>query len=270
MSSSTLRCRTNRTIGLLRSLFVYHAIPLRQRRLRQLYAEFAGHGDLVFDVGAHVGNRTRALAALGCRVMAIEPQPDFARLLRTLFRHRTTVEIIEAAVGERMGRGSISISDRTPTMTTLATRWRDARAEDPAFAGVRWNRGLGVDVTTLDALIARVGLPTFVKIDVEGGEPNVLAGLTHPIRALSFEYLPHALDYTQSCVARLEALGSYQFNWSPGESYALAASGWMTGSALMATLETPAARRRSGDVYARLDKKQETEDGNQKPGSGNR
>jgi FkbM family methyltransferase len=266
MEPSTRSRRTDRAIGLLRSLFVYHAIPLRQRRLRHLYAEFAGHGDLVFDVGAHVGNRTRALAALGCRVVAVEPQPDFARVLRTLFGRSTTIEIIEAAVGEHVGRGSISISDRTPTMTTLAAGWRDARAEDPAFAGVRWNRGLGVEVTTLDALITRVGLPAFVKIDVEGGEPGVLAGLTRPIRALSFEYLPHTLDYTQACVARLETLGRYQFNWSPGESYALAASDWMTGGELMAALDTTAARRRSGDVYARLDGRQETERRRQEAG----
>ncbi|HJN43190.1 MAG TPA: hypothetical protein QF572_03290 [Vicinamibacterales bacterium] len=37
-------------------------------------------------------------------------------------------------------------------MTTLATRWRDERASDPVFPGVTWNRGIGVDATTLDAL----------------------------------------------------------------------------------------------------------------------
>lgn len=57
--------RTDRAIGLTRSLVVYHAIPWRQRRLRQLYSRFVGPGDLIFDVGAHVGNRARAFAALG-------------------------------------------------------------------------------------------------------------------------------------------------------------------------------------------------------------
>ena len=31
--------RADRIIGLLRSLAIYHAIPLRQRRLRRLYAQ---------------------------------------------------------------------------------------------------------------------------------------------------------------------------------------------------------------------------------------
>jgi FkbM family methyltransferase len=244
--------QTGRALGLIRSLVVYHAVPLRQRRLRRLYRRFAGPGDLTFDLGAHVGNRTRALAALGCRVVALEPQPDCARLLRAFFARRRNVEIVEAAVGERAGRASLSVSDRVPTMTTLATEWRDERARDPVFASVRWNRGIEVDATTLDTLIARFGTPVFIKIDVEGAEPKVLAGLSQPIQALSFEYLPHALDYTEACVARLRALGPYSFNWSPGESYRLASDRWMTGDELATALDTPPAQRRSGDVYARL------------------
>ena len=75
--------RASRAIGLLRSLAVYHGIPMRQRRLRRLYATLAAPGDLTFDLGAHAGNRTRALAAVGCRVVALEPQPS-CRKTRTI------------------------------------------------------------------------------------------------------------------------------------------------------------------------------------------
>jgi hypothetical protein len=80
----------------------------------------------------------------------------------------------------------------------------------------------------------------------------VLAGLSHPVRALSFEYLPRALDYARVCAARLCALGRYQFNWSSGESYRLAGDRWMNEIELSAALETADAQRRPGDVYARL------------------
>ena len=244
--------RTRRAVGLLRSLAVYHAVPLRQRRLRDLYRQFVTPGDLAFDLGAHVGNRTRALAAIGCRVVALEPQPDFARLLRAIFDRSEGVDIVEAAVGDRAGRASLSISERTPTMATLAEEWRDARARDPVFSGVRWDGPIDVETTTLDRLIERFGSPAFVKIDVEGAEPGVLAGLSQPLHSLSFEYLPQALDHTRACVARLRSLGPYRFNWSPGESYRLAADGWMSAEELASALETSDARRRSGDVYARL------------------
>ena len=40
----------NRTAGMLRSLAIYHGIPLRQRRLRRFYSQFLSRGDLVFDL----------------------------------------------------------------------------------------------------------------------------------------------------------------------------------------------------------------------------
>ena len=87
----------DRALGLARSLAIYHAIPFRQRRLRRLYRSFVGRGDLVFDIGAHAGNHVRSLTALGCRVVALEPQPDFARVLRFLFGRSSSVTILEAA-----------------------------------------------------------------------------------------------------------------------------------------------------------------------------
>src|SRR5581483_8323769 len=153
--------RVDRAIGLARSLAIYHGIPVRQRRLRALYATFVGPGDLVFDIGAHVGNHVRALAALGCRVVAVEPQPDFAWLLRAWFGRRPGVTVIEAAVGERPGRTPLAVSDRTPTVTTAAGAWRRARAADPDFARVRWNRRVEAERITLDQLIDRFGRPAF-------------------------------------------------------------------------------------------------------------
>lgn len=253
--------RTDRVIGLARSLFVYHAIPRRQRRMQRLYRQFASPGDVVFDIGAHVGNRARALAAIGCRVIALEPQPDFARILRLLFGRNARIEVVEAAVTGAEGDATLSVSERTPTVSTTATAWQEARAREPGFGGVEWNRQLRVRTVTADGLIARYGRPAFIKIDVEGGEPAVLDGLTTPVAALSFEYLPGAIGEVRACVDRLALLaattqppqaGSYEYNWSVGESYELASASWLDADALVAALQALGPAARSGDVYARL------------------
>jgi len=244
--------RIDRAVGLLRSLAIYHAIPLRQRRLKDLYTQFVRAGDLVFDIGAHAGNHVRAFSALGCRVVALEPQPDFAWLLRILFGRRSDVRIIEAGAGRAAGRGTLSISERFPTVTSLADGWRDRRSGEPDFADVRWNRSAEIEITTLDALIDAHGLPAFIKIDVEGSEPDVLAGLSRPVPALAFEFLPRALEQADACIARLGSLDRYVFNWSRGETHVLAARSWLSARDIVAALRTPEARQRSGDVYARI------------------
>jgi FkbM family methyltransferase len=252
MSHQFTMSTIDRVVGLLRSLAIYHAIPLRQRRLKNLYRQFVRAGDLVFDIGAHAGNHVRAFSALGCRVVALEPQPDFARLLRLLFSHRSGVRIIEAGAGRAAGRGTLSISERTPTVTSLSARWRDRRSADPDFTGVHWNRSVDIEVTTLDGLIQKHGVPAFIKIDVEGSEPDVLAGLSTAVPAIAFEFLPRALEQADACVERLGSLGPYVFNWSRGETYRLAASSWLSAREIAAALRSPDARERSGDVYARI------------------
>jgi FkbM family methyltransferase len=230
---------------------VYHLIPRRQRHLRALYAQFASAGELVFDIGAHVGNRTRALTSLGCRVVALEPQPHVAATLRTLVGRRADVTVVEAAVAAVPGRAMLSVSERTPTVSTLADGWRAEREGETGFAAVRWNDRVEVDTVTLDGLIERYGVPVFIKLDIEGGEEAALSGLSRPVRGLSFEYLSEALATTAACIRRLEALGPYRFNWAPGESHRLASSEWLDGAACLSALHA-AAGPRHGDVYARL------------------
>jgi len=241
----------DRAAGLARSIAIYHAIPFRQRRLRRLYRGFVTRGDLVFDVGAHAGNHVRALLSLGCRVVAVEPQADFARVLRLFFGRSPAVTILENAVSDREGTAQLSISERTPTVTSLAADWRDARANDADFAEVRWNRSVEIPVTTLDALVAEYGAPAFIKLDIEGSEPAALAGLSRPVPALAFEYLPRALDGVEASVDRLRSLDHYLYNWSPGESYRFASPSWLEGPQLLESLRGRDAQRRSGDVYAR-------------------
>jgi FkbM family methyltransferase len=239
-----------RAFGIARSLAMYYGIPLRARRLRRFYAQFVRPGSLCFDVGAHAGNRVRCWRQLGARVIAIEPQADFVRILRWLYGRDAEVEIVPLAVGASPGTAELLVSERTPTVTTLSQAWVDSVQRDPRFENVSWSRGQHVEIVTLQSLIERHGEPDFIKVDVEGFEAEALAGLATPVRALSFEYVPASRDIALACVERLTSLGTYRFNWSPGETHRLASSGWLDAADMRAQLESLPALASSGDVYA--------------------
>ncbi|MDN5859583.1 MAG: FkbM family methyltransferase [Pseudonocardia sp.] len=243
-----------RALGIARSLLMYHAIPGRHRRMVAFYEAFLGPGDVGFDVGAHVGSRVRAWRKLGARVVAIEPQPDLVRVLRAFFGRDPGVTLITDAVGARKGRARLGVSSATPTVSSMSPEWINSVTADRRFAGVRWDRTVEVAVTTLDALIAEHGEPAFCKIDVEGFEAEVLAGLTQALRALSFEYLPAAHDDALAVLAAVDKLGGgrYRYNYSPVETLTWASEQWLHAAELEALLDGVRPAGRSGDVYARL------------------
>lgn len=241
-----------RVRGIVRSLAMYHGIPGRHRRLVAFYGQFLGPGDVAFDVGAHVGSRVRAWRKLGARVVAVEPQPDFTRILRFFFGRDQGVVIEPRALGARVGEARLGVSSATPTVSSMSTDWIDTVTVDDGFAKVRWDRSVPVQVTTLDELVELHGAPAFCKVDVEGFELEVLSGLSTPVRALSFEYLPPAHDAALAVLARVEELGTYRFNYSPVETMRFAADEWLDADGLRALLDTYRPLGRSGDVYARL------------------
>lgn len=109
-----------------------------------------------------------------------------------------------------------------------------------------------VPVRTLDDLVAEFGLPRFCKIDVEGMEAEILAGLSQPIPLLAFEYLPAARALADACLVRLEALGPYRFNRVVGEAHRFASPGWIDAAGMRAVLAAMPTDAGSGDVYASL------------------
>lgn len=236
-------------LGLWRSLLMYYGIPGRQSRMRRCYGQFIQRGDLCFEIGAHVGNRLLAWRALGAKVVAVEPQPLLMQTLRHRYGKDAAITLIEEAIGAEAGEATLYISTRTPTVTTLSRDWMSQVQKDPSFQTVQWDREVTVPVTTLDALIDAHGEPTFCKIDVEGFELSVLQGLTRPLAALSFEYIPASIDIALACIRRLEELGQYEYNLAPGETHQLRFEQWLSPIEMSRVLE--AIHEGSGDVYVR-------------------
>lgn len=238
--------------GILRSLRIYYGNRRHSAAMDRLYTQFVRPGDLVFDIGAHVGDRVAAFRRLGARVVAVEPQPALVKTLRLLYGRGHDVTIEAVAVGRTAGKLELSINIDNPTVSTASADFIAAAAGAPGWEGQRWDKRLRVPMTTIDALITRHGMPAFIKIDIEGFEGEALAGLTKPVPALSFEFTTIQRDVARACLARCRALGYTRFNAALGESGKFKHSDWIEADALLDWLDALPPEANSGDVYARL------------------
>jgi FkbM family methyltransferase len=236
--------------GILRSLRIYYGGRHDRAAMDRLYGQFVRPGDLVFDVGAHVGDRIAAFRRLGARVVACEPNPPLVRTLRLLYGRDRHVTIEPVAVGAAPGEIDMKINVDNPTVSTASETFVQASHGAPGWEGQNWDKTIRVGVSTLDALIARHGVASFIKIDVEGYEAEALAGLTQPVPALSFEFTTIQRDVAHNCLSRCEALGYRRYNAALGESQTLAHADWQSAQAIGAWLDALPMEANSGDVYA--------------------
>jgi FkbM family methyltransferase len=172
-------------------------------------------GDIVFDVGAHLGTFSRfALDRGASKVVLFEPQPGNARCLERTFAREIAdgrAVLVEAAVWH--STGSLSFATEGPgTMGHVDTSGRPP--------------DVTVDATTFDETIRRLRLPrvNFVKMDIEGAERHALAGgrrmLEHfrPRMAICIYHMPD--DRTVIPRLVLEANPQYrQFTRSGFQAY---------------------------------------------------
>jgi FkbM family methyltransferase len=237
---------------LRRSLEVYYQDAARNAAMDALYGRFLRPGDLAFDIGAHVGDRIGSFRRVGARVVALEPQPLCARVIRAIYAGDAEVMLLEAACGGRPGTLSLAINSANPTLSTASADFRTAADGALGWEGQVWDATIEVPCTTLDALVAEHGVPAFAKIDVEGFEDRVLAGLTRPLPALSFEFTTIQRQVALGCLERLASLGAYGFDVALGESQRLSFERWIGRADMAAHVASLPHEANSGDVYCVL------------------
>jgi FkbM family methyltransferase len=136
-------------------------------------------GDTVFDIGAYCGVFTYALSQIvgeTGRVIAFEPDPGNAGLLlRNIDRHKLqNVTVVQAAVCDKDGWAQFNCE---AALGSALVGFID-RPKPRAVATIQ--------TVTLKTACERFGVPTFIKIDAEGAEIEILSAAIpflrdHPI-----------------------------------------------------------------------------------------
>jgi FkbM family methyltransferase len=214
----------------------------------KFYSQFIKPGNLCFDVGANMGNRTRVFLDLKAKVVAIEPQKDCYDVLKIKYGKR--INLITKGLGEKEGIATFFLSSSTE-FSSFAKDWVDSVQKD-RFAGVHsWNKTETIEMTTIDNLIKEFGKPDFCKIDVEGYELEVLKGLTQPVKLISIEYtVPEQTEKSAACIKYLNSIGKIKCNYSKWETMDFALSQWVDSEKMIEIIHSKDfVDTRWGDIY---------------------
>lgn len=144
----------------------YYWSGLYEPRAQEAVAQHLALGNVMWDVGAHIGFLSAIAArAVGPRghVVAFEPLPqNVARLRQTVEANGlTNMTIREVALSSSVGTSAFYVHSSS-SMGGLARADGSLRIDVPT--------------TTLDNELGVSPVPTLVKIDVEGFEDQVIAG----------------------------------------------------------------------------------------------
>lgn len=155
-----------------------YIVGTAETHLQRVIRRFVSKGDTVYDIGANVGYVSLSLAKRvgpAGLVVAFEPVPQNLQSLREniALNHLQNVRVFEVAASDRLGEATIRIAGNLST-ASLVWHTNDESATK-----------LSVRTEPIDELVASQGLslPTFVKIDVEGAEGQVLMGMRRTLEA---------------------------------------------------------------------------------------
>ena len=161
-----------------------------------------GKGAVVYDVGANVGFFSLLAARLagpGGRVYAFEPLPSNASSVRShaALNGFDTIEVLELALSDTAGEERLSVPEDAS--------WSYCEHRDP---GRRVARKVTVRKDTVDRLLGsgRLPPPDVVKVDVEGAEVEVVAGMERMLRQHRVALICELHGTNAAFVERMEAL----------------------------------------------------------------
>jgi FkbM family methyltransferase len=159
--------------GIQRGMFLGEYEPIQTAWFKQCLYQ----GDVFIDVGANCGYYTTLAASLvgpTGKVFAFEPSPIANQVIEEMIMDSNLQNVLltKAAVGREAGNVSLFLP------TTRHLHSPSVLYSDPNFVPIK------VPVIALDGFIPLESVPKIklVKIDVEGYEPDVLAGMEHLIR----------------------------------------------------------------------------------------
>ena len=181
----------------------------REHDAMETVARLLRSGDIVIEVGAHIGYLTTYFAHLvGSKgqVLTFEPSDENAGYLVDNVRDLAWVTIDRHGVADFIGTAKFFVESITGQNNSLYADYA-VFDENAKNAGLKAERTeMSIEVTTIDRTVAERGIaPNFVKIDIEGAELDALRGMTETLKKCQPVVFIEITKNTAECFALFAA-----------------------------------------------------------------
>ena len=226
--------------------FIKKFLFFKRNKLHEVY-KILNKNDMIFDIGAHNGEKSIKLINFFSKIILVEPQPKCIEILKTKFSKLENAIIVQAGLSSKEEILDLKINSSNPLISTFSSHWDKGR-----FKNSKWDKSLKIKTITLDKLISKYGQPSYIKIDVEGFEYKVLKGLSKKAGIISFEFTSEFFQESINCLNYLEKIGYDKFNFSEGERKKFS-SKWLNKNQLISSIneEIKSDSLFWGDIYCR-------------------
>lgn len=170
--------------------------------------------NLVFDIGANMGQTVNIFIDEAEKVIAFEPNPKLVSHLKNRFE-KDNVIVDNRGISTKVGVQNFNISNYH-FLSTFSNDWISNSRFNNIYS---WDDVVVVQTTTLDNIIDEYGTPDYIKIDVEGYEYEILTAFTKLLdnTILSFEWAEEQKNKIIETVNYLFNLGYNKFYFTEGD-----------------------------------------------------
>ena len=208
-----------------------------------------------FDIGANKGDYTNYLLTNlnADKVICVEANKFEANVLSSRYVHNNVIIINKAISNINNESIPFYVCPECDVVSTADEQWRtNSRFSQPDR---QWIKTL-INTITIDELIKEYGIPTHIKLDVEGYEYVALQGMTKNYCQLRFEWAEEKIDEMVLSLQHLIKIGYTTFGVMAGDTYHSIPEEYMSGTDMIEFLKNkcdPARKDLWGMIFCLRD-----------------